>query len=134
MEITVQQIFDEVQQISIYNNGSAVKLLPAQMGYKLVINAFKNLLSDARQMPAFGVSLDDQTREAIKEGMWVEFDFGKKLWYSEMSFEKLLVNVVSSYSGFNVIRYNAQDGYSGRCYYFALSGDMSPFYDILQSV
>ena len=134
MEMTVQQIFDEVQQINIYNNGSSEKLLPTQMGYKLVINAFKDLLADARQMPAFGVSLDNETRAAMEEGLWVEFDFGKKLRYSEMSFEKLLVQVISSYSGFNMIRYNSGEGYSGRCYYFALNGNMSSFYDILQSV
>lgn len=134
MEVTVQEIFDEVQQIDIYDNGSNIKLLPAQMGYKLVINAFKNLLAGARQMPAFGVSLDNETRAAMSEGLWVEFDFGKQLWYSQMSFEKLLVQVVSSYSGFNVIRYNADGGYHGRCYYFALDGDMSNFYNILKSV
>lgn len=132
--MTVQEIFDEVQQIEIHKNGSTEILLPAQMGFKLVINGFKNLLSDARQMPAFGVSLDSDTRTAMGEGLWVEFDFGKKLWYSQMSFEKLLVQVVSSHSGFNVIRYNSADGYAGRCYYFALNGDMSRFYNVLQSV
>lgn len=130
----MQEIFDEVQEISIYNNGSTQKLLPAQMGYKLVINGFKNLLSDARQMPAFGVSLNNETRSAMEEGLWVEFDFGKKLWYSQMSFEKLLVQVVSSHSGFNIIRYNSADGYAGRCYYFALNGDMNDFYNIVTSV
>lgn len=130
----MQEIFDEVQEIAIYNNGSEEKLLPAQMGSMLVINGFKNLLSNARQMPAFGVSLDVDVRTAMREGLWVEFDFGKKLWYSQMSFEKLLVQVVSSHSGFNIIRYNSTDGYAGRCYYFALNGDMSRFYDILQSV
>lgn len=130
----MQEIFDEVQEIAIYNNGSTEKLLPAQMGYKLVINGFKNLLANARQMPAFGVSIDNETRKAMGEGLWVEFDFGKTLRYSEMSFEKLLVHVVSSYSGFNIIRYNADEGYHGRCYYFALNGDMSQFYDIIKSV
>lgn len=130
----MQEIFDEVQEIAVYKYGSTEKFLPAQMGFKLVINGFKNLLLNARQMPAFGVSLDSDTRTAMGEGLWVEFDFGKKLWYSQMSFEKLLVQVVSSHSGFNVIRYNSNDGYAGRCYYFALNGDMSQFYDVLQSV
>lgn len=134
MEMTVQEIFDEVQQIAIYHDGSTVNLLPAQMGYKLIINGFKNLLANARQMPAFGVSLDNETRNAMGEGLWVEFDFGKKLWYSQMSFERLLVQIISSNSGFNIIRYNAGDGYAGRCYYFALDGDMSQFYDIVKSV
>lgn len=132
--MTVQEIFDEVREIDIYYNGSNTKLLPAQTGYKLVIDAFISMLADGRQMPAFGVSLDNETRKVMKEGLWVEFDFGKKLWYSEMSFEKLLVQVVASYSGLNIIRYNSDEGYFGRCYYFALSGNMSEFYDILKSI
>ena len=134
MEVAMQEIFDEVREIEIHNNGSTIKLLPTQTGYKLVIDGFKNLLSNARQMPAFGVSLDSETRAAMGEGLWVEFDFGKKILYSQMSFEKLLVQVVSSYSGFNLIRYNADEGYHGRCYYFALNGDMSEFYNSVTSV
>lgn len=134
MEMTIQEIFDEVQQIEIHNNGSTLKLLPEQPGYKLVINGFINLIANGRQMPAFGVSLDNETRIAMGEGVWVEFDFGKRLWYSQMSFEKLLVQVVSSYSGFNVVRYNSADGYAGRCYYFALNGDMREFYNVVTSV
>lgn len=134
MEMTICEIFDEVQQIEIHNNGSTVKLLPSQTGYKLVINAFINLIAGGRQMPAFGVSLDGETRTAMREGVWIEFDFGKQLWYSQMHFEKLLVQVVSSYSGFNIVRYNSAEGYAGRCYYFALNGDMSELYNIVTSV
>ena len=134
MEVTIQEIFDEVQSIGIFNNGAVNQLLPSQMGYTLVINGFKNLLSNARRMPAFGVSLDKDTREAMAEGLWVEFDFGKKITYAEMDFEKLLMQVVASHSGFNLIRYNSKDGYVGRCYYFDLGGTMNDFYDILISV
>lgn len=133
-EANIQQILDDVQTINIYDNGSPVRLLPAQMGYKLVLNGFKNLLGNARRMPAFGVSLDNETRAAMGEGLWVEFDFGKPLIYAEMPFEKLLMQVISSHSGFNLIRYNSEGGYAGRCYYFDTDGNLSEFYDILKSV
>lgn len=134
MEVTVQQIFDEVQTIGIYHDGSSVRLLPAQMSFKLVLNGFKNLLANARQMPAFGVSLDKETRTAMSEGLWVEFDFGKKLNYGEMNFERLLLQVISDHSGFNLIRYNSEEGYEGRCFYFSIDGDMGEFYNILKCV
>lgn len=134
LEANIQKIFDEVQSINIYENGSTVQLLPSQMGFTLVINGFKNVLANARQMPAFGVSLDNETRSAMAEGLWVEFDFGKRLTYAEMPFEKLLAQVVSSHSGFNLIRYNSKEGYAGRCYYFDIDGNLSAFYDILKSV
>lgn len=133
-EANIQQIFEEVEAVTIYDDGSAVRLLPAQMGFKLVINAFKNILGEARPMPAFGVSLDGETRAAMKKGLWVEFDFEKRVVYSEMPFEKLLMQVNSPHSGFNLIRYNSSNGYAGRCYYFDINGTLSDFYDLLKSV
>lgn len=134
MEANIQQIFDEVQEINIYRNGNIARCLPSQMSYKLVINGFKNLLAGARQMPAFGVSLNDETKTALSSGTWVEFDFKKRMEYDEMPFEKLLMETVPAHTGFNLSRYNSEGGYSGRCYYFDLPRNMEEFYDILQSV
>lgn len=134
METTIQEFFEEVESINIYRDGSITRCLPVQMGYKLVLNGFKNMLVNARQMPAFGVSLDKDTRKAMNEGTWVEFEFGKVFYFSEMSFEKLLVEVVPERSGFNLVRYNSKDGYAGRCYYYDLDGSMTEFYEIVQSV
>ncbi len=134
MEATIQQVIDEATQIEIYNNGSQVTLLPAQMGFKLVINGFKNMVEWARQMPAFGVSLDSDTRAAMGSGTWVEFVFDSQLYFAEMPFQKLLLKVIPEYTGFNIVRYNAKNGYAGRCYYFDLNGDMSSFYNIVTSV
>ncbi len=133
-EINIQQILDDVKTINIYDNGSVQNLLPAQMGYKLVLNGFKNLLENARRMPAFCVSLDAETRAAMADGLWVEFDFGKKTVYDEMPFEKLLMPVIASHTGFNLVRYNSQNGYAGRCYYFDIDGGLSGFYNIIKSV
>lgn len=134
METEIQQIIDNVNEIEIYNNGSTVTLLPAQMGFKLVVNGFKNMLAGARPMPAFGVSLDPDTREAMTSGVWVEFCFNRKLYYSEMPFEKLLLRVVPEYTGFNIVRFNSENGYAGRCYYFDLNCNMGSFYNIVISV
>lgn len=134
MEVTIQEIFDEVEAVNVYRNGSTIQSLPSQMSYKLIINGFKHLLEGARQMPAFGVSIDSETRNAVKRGTWVEFEFGKTLCYSDMYFEKLLVQVIADYSGFNIIRYNSNEGYAGRCFYFDIPQNMSAFYDILQTV
>ncbi len=134
MEMNVQQIFDEVKEIEIYNDGSTVRLFPTQMGFKLVVNGFMSMLDGARQMPAFGVSLDNETRAEMNRGLWVEFDFGQKLYYSGMPFEKLLVRVVAEHTGFNIVRYNSENGYAGRCYYFDMNGNMGAFYNILTSV
>ena len=134
MEMTVIQVFDEVKEIGVYRDGSALKLSPEQPKFKIVIDGIKDMLADSRQMPAFGVSLDNETRKAVSEGVWVEFDFKDKLSFCEMSFERLLVQVISNYSGFNIIRFNSENGYAGRCYYFDLNKDMSDFYNIIISL
>lgn len=134
VEMKIEQFFGEVEKIGIYNNGAYVRLLPSQKSFELVIKGFVNLLADAREMPAFSVSLDKDTRQAMCEGLWVEFDFGKRIVYADMPFEKLLMQVESSHSGFNLIRYNSDNGYAGRCYYFDINGTLKGFYDILQSV
>lgn len=134
MEVMIEEIFDEAEGVVVYNDGAAVRCLPGQPSYKLVISGFKNMLVGARKMPAFGVSLDNETREAMHKGVWVELEFGKIITYDDMSFEKLLLQVVAEHSGFNLIRYNSESGYSGRCYYFDINGNMSEFYNILQTV
>lgn len=134
MEMTVIQVFDEVKEIGVYRDGSALKLSPEQPKFKVVIDGIKDMLADSRQMPAFGVSLDNETRKAVSEGVWVEFDFKEKLSFCEMPFERLLVQVISNYSGFNIIRFNSENGYAGRCYYFDLNKDMSDFYNIIISL
>ncbi len=134
MEMTVIQVFDEVKEIGVYRDGFALKLSPEQPKFKVVIDGIKDMLADSRQMPAFGVSLDNETRKAVSEGVWVEFDFKEKLSYCGMPFERLLVQVISNYSGFNIIRFNSENGYAGRCYYFDLNKDMSDFYNIIISL
>ena len=90
------------------------------------------MLSGAHEMPAYGVSLDRETRKAVKSGVWAEFVFDKALSSNGMPFEKLLVNVQPEWSGFNIIRYTAAHGYDGRCFYYDLvNKDMRLFYDCL---
>ena len=134
MEVMISDVFDQAESITIYRNGNVTRYLPSQMSYKLVINGFKNMLAGARPMPAFGVSIDGETRTAMMSGTWVQFEFGKPMVYEEMTFEKLLVRVVAEYSGFNIVRYNSGSGYDGRCYYFDINGNMGEFLNIIQSV
>ena len=86
-------------------------------------------------MPAYGVSLDKKTVKAMKNGLWVEFDFGKLTEYNGMPFEKLLVEVGKEFYGFNIIRYTSERGYDGRCFYIDLvNKNMSDFYNILMDI
>ena len=74
--------------------------------------------------------LDNETREAIKTGLWIELIYSNTQEYNEMPFDTLLIQVEKDYTGFNIIRKH-NDKYEGRCFYLALNGDMSKLYDIL---
>ena len=88
--------------------------------FEKILSAWGETLKEGRQMPAFGVSIDRLTREEMKKGEWVEFIFDGRCEINEMPFEKLLVKVEENYCGFNIIRYNSEGGYFGRCYYLQL--------------
>ncbi|MGN0961893.1 MAG: hypothetical protein ACI4PF_06840 [Christensenellales bacterium] len=132
-EMELNDCLKVVDKIKVYNEGKIDTLLISDNEYSLILNEIEYMLEDAREMPAFGVSLDDYTRRELKNGLWVELLFKNQLTHNGMSFESLLVNVVPDYSGFNIIR-KYKDKYEGRCFYIDLNGkNMKNLYNILIS-
>lgn len=128
----LNEIIETSEYINIYNDGKIAVYGLNETPYNQIVYAWKLMTNGAHEMPAYGVSLNKETVKAMNEGLWVEFVFSKQLWHSGMPFEKLLIKVEKTSFGFNIIRYNSEDGYSGRCYYFDLIGkNMSKFYDFL---
>lgn len=123
------------QQINVYNDGNMYVCNAGENAFNDIVTAWSEMTRGSHEMPAFGVSLDRETKKAKSSGVWVEFVFGKKLEYNEMPFENLLVNVQKSFHGFNIIRYTSKCGYDGRCFYLdILSKDMSNLYEVLSNV
>ncbi len=128
----LQQVFSQAEEISVYKNGAGETYACGTEKFEEITAAWNGMLKDSHVMPAFGVSLDEYTVNAMKNGVWVEFCFGEEKVIDELPFEKLLVEVRPDYNGFNVTRYMKDCGYSGRCFYIDLnSGDMSALYDYL---
>lgn len=127
-------VFEDAEGITLYKDDNKTEYSSVDRDFELILDGFNGLLKGARQMPAFGVSLDGDTRKAMQNGVWVEFSFSRQLICYEMKFEKLLVNIVPEYRGFNIIRYNSEGGYDGRCFYISLAYDMSNFYNLLLSL
>ena len=130
--LELNEIIASSEYINVYNNGDVIAYKQNETPYNKIVEGWTVLCENARQMPAFGVSLNNETIEAKKVGLWVEFVFDKKYSHSKMTFEKLLVKVEKGWHGFNIVRFDSQSGYNGRCYFLDLSGnDMSQFYDII---
>ena len=131
----IKDIFTETEKINIYQDGNATTYIAGDKPYEEILTGWNSLLDGSHEMPAYGVSLDKETVKAMKNGLWVEFDFGKLTEYNGMPFEKLLVEVGKEFYGFNIIRYTSERGYDGRCFYIDLvNKNMSDFYNILMDI
>ena len=127
------EVFDEAKSINVYRDGQILRFSGGET-FEIILDGFDEMIEGSHPMPAFGVSLDDCAREDLKKGLWVEFEFNERLFFDQMPFEKLLVCVQEGWRGFNIVRYNSECGYHGRCFYLDLRGDMSKFYKILKNL
>ena len=135
MNMVIERIceaFEEAESITVYSEGKAERYVCGDATFEIILEGFEKMIEGSRQMPAFGVSLDGETRTAMQERLWVEFSFSGTHFCGDMPFEKLLVQVNEGYHGFNIARYNASCGYHGRCYFLDLvDKTMTEFYNLL---
>ena len=115
---------DNVTAVRYYVDGQTAEVSKGDSRFNEIISRFAKLLDGYREMPAFGVSLDNETVEAMKSGEWVELLFDDVYVHNGMPYERLLINVVDGSCGLNLIRY--YDGlYEGRCFYVDLKGNIA---------
>ena len=128
----ISNVFENADCINVHTEGVVKAYKSGTDEFKGIIACWYEMIEGAYDMPAFGVSLHNETLDAMKSGRWIEFEFDNKQEHNGMSFEKLLIQVESGFKGFNLIRYNAEKGYYGRCFYFNLvDKDMSQLSDYL---
>ena len=133
VEVELYEAFDYSDSIVVYKEGVQALYEKDTVRYGEILTGFKELIRDAHEMPAYGVSLNRETLKELKNGLWVELCFSETYECNGMPFEKLLVKVEKSFFGFNIIRYNSKNGYDGRCFYYDLvNKNMSDFYNILR--
>ncbi len=128
------EVIENAKIISVYSEGEIFSYKNGEDKFYEIISVWKDTCEKALEMPAYGVSLNGETLKAIKRGVWLEFDFEKLIYYNEMPFERLLIEVVAEYSGFNVIRFTTQNGYDGRCFYLNLGDkNMTELYNVIKN-
>lgn len=136
--IEVQEIsdaFEYAEKIVVYNSNEKAQFTAQQTEYSEILNCWNKMIDGAHPMPAYGVSLNRQTEDAKKSGLWLEFIFGECMECYGMPFEKLLISVEKNFSGFNLIRYTKEYGYDGRCFYLDLvNKNMSNLFDKLLNI
>ena len=93
-------------------------------------NVILDMMKGSHEMPAFGVSLHNETLSAMNDGVWVELKYNKTYTHNDMPFDALLISVKPEDSGFNIIR-NQNGRYEGRCFYISLESNMQSLYEYL---
>lgn len=133
VEMEWKELFEVSNKIVVYNNG-VEKVIGAQDTlFETILKAMNMVNEGGHEMPALGVALDNEVRESLKTGLWIEFWYAETVEHNQMPFDRLLVEVVPDYMGYNLIRHF--DGeYGGRCFYMSLDGDMTRLFESIQNI
>lgn len=114
-----------------YNNGNEIVL--TQESQDKIENLITASLKGARRLPALGVSLHDETMQAVQSGVWLRFKFAKTFEVDGMPFDDILVEIRPDMYGTNLIRGN-NGRYEGRCFYVDLKHNCNELYGYLMSL
>ena len=125
--------FKHVTKINISIENMQTFLNKGDEKFEVVLRTLLNVTEYAHDMPAFGVSLDDLTKEEMKTGLWVELEFDKTYSFNEMPFDALLIKVEKDIYGFNLIRRN-NGKYDGRCFYLSLHESMNDLFNLINKM
>lgn len=130
----IQDCFKDATKIEVVIDNNSLIYTKDKENYSKILSEFEDMINNSHQMPAFGVSLDDLTRQEMQTGVWLEFTFDKTCYNSDMPFDSLLINIQNDFTGFNIIR-KYQNKYDGRCFYINLiDKNMTNLYNLLSSL
>lgn len=104
-----------IESFNLYVNGKKEVVLKSNKQFDALLSNVKEIFSQSRIMPAFGVSLHNETLNELKTSTWLEINFSSEQIVNDLNFATLLFKVEEGY-GMNLIRkYNNR--YEGRCIY-----------------
>ena len=109
------EIMKNIESFNIYKNGTKQKINKNNKNFELITEKLQEIFSQARIMPAFGVSLHNDTIQVLQNNIWLEINFNTEQTLNDLPFSSLLFKIEESY-GVNLIR-KYKDKYDGRCIY-----------------
>lgn len=132
-ELTINNFFEKAKSITIFKNGKSRIFKENEKEFKNIIQQFTEQTQNSVEMPAYAVSLHNETIKAINDGLWIQFNFEQEKTHREMPFDALLININKDYCGVNIIRHY-KDKYEGRCFYLNLDNNLNDFYKFLDEL
>lgn len=125
--MTIQNTLLTPESVNILKECNATTLTKEE--YDKYVAIMKSILQGSHDMPAFGVSLDLETKQALQKGIWLQLTYPATQEVNGLPFDTLLIELHPDHSGFNIIRGN-NGIYDGRCFYIDLvENTLSPIYE-----
>ena len=112
-------VFNDCNAIKLYKNGQTKIVLKDDKLFNELMQIWQVNLKNSFEMPSLGVSLDNETKQALKNGYFVEFLFEKTMTHNDMPFDSLLIELTNEQGGYQLIR-GLDNTYEGRCFYLNL--------------
>ena len=114
--MTMYNTLEHLESIELIQNGKIHKL--SQQEFQQTFARLQDLFGEARVMPAFGVSIHEETVNAMQEGEWLKLNYNAEMDKEGLLFTSLLFRLEEC-QGFNLIRLYGER-YDGRCIYLDL--------------
>ena len=133
MQDQINYVFDDCKIIKLYKNGKIIELERDSKEFSQIMDIWQMTLKNSYEMPSLGVSLDSETRQAIQQGLFIEFVFDKTNCHNDMPFDSLLVEIVENQGGYQLQR-NFENQYQGRCYYLNIFEINNDLYDFVNNI
>ena len=109
----IVNVLNNVKNVIVFDDGATKKL--QQEEQEKCLQNLSNIFQNAFVMPALGVSLHNETLEALKNGKWIRLEFQNQQDFNGLVFSALLFKLEET-GGVNLIR-EINDKYEGRCIY-----------------
>lgn len=111
----INEYTKNIINFNIYNFGVKENLNKSSPNFNLIVEKLNTIFANARVMPAYCVSLHEETLQELKTDLWLEINFANEQVINDLNFNSLVFKLEDVY-GINLIRlYNNK--YEGRCIY-----------------
>ena len=120
--------------INLFIDGDKTTYSKTDAEFESILSCLNDLTNGSHEMPAYGVSLDYETKKAIASGVWLELNFDEYNKVNDLPFTSLLIEVNKDFYAFNLIR-KQKGGYTGRCFHLSLNNkNMESLHSLLTSL
>lgn len=112
-----------VESFEIVSQGKTKTIVHGSNEFFNILLKLEKLFVNSRLMPAFGVSLHNETLNALQRDCWLKINFNRELTKNGLPFSSLVFKL-EEVQGFNLIRqYN--NTFDGRCLYLDLDENIN---------